>query len=219
MPAFSILVPVHNAGFLEETVRSVLAQSCRDFEFILIDDGATDACTTVLSTIDDARIRLIEQPSQGAPAALNHAIAFAAFQQISYRRSQFDSNFHALNLSLQRRLRHGLQLQGKYSWSKSIDDDTIMLRAEYFSDAGFPAVQSCRLNRGPSDFDRRHDVAGNFVWMVPSPSHSMPAGLLRGWELDGTLRAGAGHPFNPTVGFDNARLRPSSADQGQRPTS
>lgn len=132
-----------------------------------------------------------------------------AYQQMNFRQSQFDSNFHALNLSLQRRLRRGLQFQGKYSWSKSIDDNSIMLRAEYLSDNGFPAVHDFRSNRSVSDYDRRHDAAANFVWNAPR--------IAGGWELDGTLRASSGHPFNPTVGFDQARLRPSSSDQGQRP--
>jgi len=42
-PTFSIIVPVFNAAAtLAATVRSVLAQSCPDFELILIDDGSTD---------------------------------------------------------------------------------------------------------------------------------------------------------------------------------
>lgn len=47
-PFFSIIVPVYNAGvYLEECIESIFAQSYRDFELILIDDGSTDGSAAI----------------------------------------------------------------------------------------------------------------------------------------------------------------------------
>ena len=47
-PFFSIIVPVYNAGtYLEECIESIIAQSCSDFELILIDDGSTDGSAAI----------------------------------------------------------------------------------------------------------------------------------------------------------------------------
>ena len=142
-----------------------------------------------------------------------------AFQQIAMRRSQFDSNYHALNLFLQRHLRKGLQFQAKYTWSKSIDNNSVTMFNDFTSAGGFPMVYDYRANRGPSDFDRRHDFAASIVWQVPGPRSGMAWGAFGGWSIDAMAQAQSGSPFGPTVGFDRARLQPSSSDQGQRPNA
>ena len=77
-PSISVLVPVHNAGpFLEETVRSALAQSRTDLELILIDDGSTDNGVATVAAIRDARIHILRQEQKGPPAALNAGLAHA----------------------------------------------------------------------------------------------------------------------------------------------
>ena len=89
----------------------------------------------------------------------------------------------------------------------------------FASDEGFPTVFDYRANRGQSDFDRRHDFAASIVWQVPGPSSGMARRALSGWSIDAMAQAQSGSPFNPTVGFDRARLQPSSNDQGQRPNA
>ena len=77
-PTFSILTPVFNAGgYLERTVRTALAQSCADFELILIDDGSTDGAVDRLSQLADPRLRVLRQANEGAPAACNAGLAIA----------------------------------------------------------------------------------------------------------------------------------------------
>lgn len=74
-PFFSVIIPVYNrAGPLERAVRSVLAQSCQDFEIVVVDDGSADNPRTVVEAFADPRIRFIRQDNAGGGAARNTAI-------------------------------------------------------------------------------------------------------------------------------------------------
>lgn len=69
---FSIVVPVYNAGpWLGPCVDSILGQTFRDFELILVDDGSTDGSGTLCDAYaqKDRRITVLHQPNQGVTAA------------------------------------------------------------------------------------------------------------------------------------------------------
>lgn len=68
MPKFSIVVPVYNAEkYICECVDSVLSQSMKDFELILVDDGSTDNSGRMCDgfALQDERIKVIHQPNSG----------------------------------------------------------------------------------------------------------------------------------------------------------
>ena len=74
----SILMPVYNAGkFVAEAIRSVLAQSFEDFEFIIINDGSTDNSREIIDSFNDPRIILINQENKGVAASLNIGLRLA----------------------------------------------------------------------------------------------------------------------------------------------
>jgi len=74
-PFFSVIVPVFNrASALEAALRSVLTQSCQDFEIIVVDDGSTDNPRGVVEKIGDPRIRFLRQDNQGGGMARNTGI-------------------------------------------------------------------------------------------------------------------------------------------------
>lgn len=78
--AISIIVPVYNVmDYLEPCIRSVAAQNFRDYELILVDDGATDDSGRICDewAERDHRIRVIHQPNQGLSAARNAGIDVA----------------------------------------------------------------------------------------------------------------------------------------------
>jgi glycosyltransferase involved in cell wall biosynthesis len=74
-PTVSVLIPVYNAGkYLRPSVESVLSQSHKALDIIIIDDGSTDRCLETLSDLNDSRVRIISQANRGKPAALNVAL-------------------------------------------------------------------------------------------------------------------------------------------------
>jgi len=78
IPRVSVIVTVYNAAsFLEPTLRSLLAQTFRNFETVVVDDGSTDdsAALVELLAAGDSRIRLIRQANAGVADALNRGIA------------------------------------------------------------------------------------------------------------------------------------------------
>lgn len=73
----SIIVPVYNvAEYLSSCIRSILVQSCPDFELLLVDDGSTDASGEICDrfALQDSRIKVIHQRNAGVCAARNSAL-------------------------------------------------------------------------------------------------------------------------------------------------
>ncbi len=78
MPPVTVLLPVFNGGaHLPAAVRSILGQEYKRFELLVIDDGSTDGTHDYLTTLKDARVRVIRQRNQGLVPTLNHGLAAA----------------------------------------------------------------------------------------------------------------------------------------------
>ncbi|MCZ2155754.1 MAG: glycosyltransferase family 2 protein, partial [Bryobacterales bacterium] len=77
-PAVSIIIPAFNAApWLKDAVHSVLAQSYRDWELIVVNDGSTDGTSALAKSFNDPRIRVIDQTNAGVSAARNAGMAAA----------------------------------------------------------------------------------------------------------------------------------------------
>src|SRR5690242_1528127 len=75
---FSVVIPLWNKRpWIAATLASALAQSWRDFEMIVVDDGSTDGSMEEVARFDDPRIRRLSQARQGPGAARNTAIRAA----------------------------------------------------------------------------------------------------------------------------------------------
>lgn len=81
----TVLMPVYNAEqFLREAMDSMLNQSFRDFEFLIIDDGSTDASISMIQQYQDPRIRLIRnEKNLGISPTLNRGIELASTDLIA----------------------------------------------------------------------------------------------------------------------------------------
>src|ERR1700680_300023 len=84
-PKVSVVMSVFNGQtFLSEAIESILGQTFRDFEFLIIDDGSTDRTAEILSTIaqSDGRIQIVSRSNKGRAISLNVGINLAAGKYI-----------------------------------------------------------------------------------------------------------------------------------------
>ena len=83
-PTVSVVIPTHNnAGLIHETLDSVLAQSFKDFEVIVIDDGSTDDTQHVVRQYETA-VRYVSQNNADPAAARNHGVSLSTGQYIAF---------------------------------------------------------------------------------------------------------------------------------------
>lgn len=74
-PFFSVIIPVYNrAQALGTAIASVRAQTCQDFEIVVVDDGSKDDPRAIAQSFNDPRIRFFRQDNQGGGAARNTAL-------------------------------------------------------------------------------------------------------------------------------------------------
>lgn len=85
MPKVSVLMPVYNTEeiWLRQAIESILNQSYKDFEFIIINDGSTNNVKEVILSYDDERIKYIEHKNHGLIYTLNKGLSIAQGEYIA----------------------------------------------------------------------------------------------------------------------------------------
>lgn len=107
MPKVSVVMPTYNrAHFIGEAIQSVLDQSFKDFEIIVIDDGSTDNTKEVVDSFQDHRIKYMYQRNCGVSAARNNGIQASNGEHIAF----LDSD----DLLLENALEKGGQILARY---------------------------------------------------------------------------------------------------------
>ena len=87
MPAVSVIIPVYNSEkYVEKCIRSVMSQTMRNLEILVINDGSTDKSREILEHLaaEDERIRLFHQENSGVAAARNRGVESSSGKYITF---------------------------------------------------------------------------------------------------------------------------------------
>jgi hypothetical protein len=116
---------------------------------------------------------------------------------------QGSSYYNALETQVSKRMSHGFQVQGVFTWAKSMDTSSATVAGDAFGNS----ISSLnwfdvRLSRGLSDFNVGRTLVINGTWDVPTPKSlsGFARWPLDGWELGAIFTASDGVPFTPTWG-------------------
>jgi hypothetical protein len=115
------------------------------------------------------------------------------------------SLYDALEAEVTRRMSHGLQVDGSYTWGKNIDTGSASNIGDPFVNSiSSPLFFCTRCRRGLSDYNIAQAFKVNYLWDVPGPrsTDGFVGYVARGWELGGIVTAESGVPFTPIIGGD-----------------
>jgi len=146
---------------------------------------------------------------------------YSQFQNITYYDFAGDSSYNAGIVTARKRLSRGAFFRVSYTFAKSLDNSSQFADS---TNGGIPGVQNSRnfsMDRGRSDWDRRHAFAMSFVTDLPYRRMFLPEpaakALLRGWQLSGTGTMYSGQAFTPRV--QNVNLTLGDANRPDRVAS
>jgi hypothetical protein len=119
---------------------------------------------------------------------------FAAVTQLA---TGANSHYNGLQTTVEKRLGHGLQMQINYTWSHCMD--TV-------SNGGFlpfaaggilsPIPGDLERDRGPCDYDVRHNFTASYVYQLPFKMHGLRGAIANGWQVSGSVFRRSGLPFS-----------------------
>lgn len=137
------------------------------------------------------------------------------FNGVGIIATEGSSNYNSAQLSLDKGLSHGLQVQASYTFSHSLDDGSS------FENSGFGGVRGYNqynkaLNYGNSNFDARHRFVVAPIYMVPFKRGSSafnPINLvLTGWQVSAIATFATGFPFDIYTGSGSLSLYCASSN-------
>lgn len=175
MSRFSIIIPVYNVEqYLDECVKSVLAQTYTDFEILLIDDGSPDNSGALCDKLakEDSRIRVFHQENRGLSGARNTGIRNAVGEYLQF----LDSDDWWASPDVLREIADRLDLIDadvlSYDYRKSYDGK---LSATYFGSAA----------DAPTDLgdDSLDYMISNSLWVTGACNKAIRRSLFDGGDL------------------------------------
>ncbi len=85
MASVTVVLPLYNqARYVSEALASVLAQTFRDLETIVVDDGSSDGGSQVVEAMADSRVKVVRQANQGVSSARNRGIELASSDYVAF---------------------------------------------------------------------------------------------------------------------------------------
>jgi len=116
------------------------------------------------------------------------------FGNINQVNSNGNSNYNALWVTLNKHFSHGLQFLSSYTFSKSLDYNSLSTGESYIIQNAY----NPRGDYGPSEFDVRHRFVLSGFYQLPFKANR----LVAGWEVGTVFQAQSGNPLNPTLAIN-----------------
>jgi glycosyltransferase involved in cell wall biosynthesis len=190
----SVVIPLFaKERHIKRALNSVLAQSFRDFEVLVVDDGSTDGGADVVGVVGDPRVRLLRQENAGESAARNRGIAEAQAELVALLDADDEwlPDFLSTVLEAYERFPQAGMFGTAYSWC----ENGTMRRPAFASDAQHQGIglidDYFRAALGPSP------ICASAV-MVPrrvfEEVGGFPLGVRRGGDLEMWARIAFHYP-------------------------
>jgi hypothetical protein len=153
----------------------------------------------------------LNQPLPG-PGSVASRRPFPLYSDITWNEGANSSIYNSLQLTAEKRLAHGIQFVGSYSWSHAIDSGTFVGAPQNY--------QNLAAERGNSDTDVRQRFVLSGFWQLPF-GRGRPFGknlpravdlLAGGWQLNTITSLYTGLPFSPSSAVNTL-----NGSGGQRP--
>jgi hypothetical protein len=171
----------------------------------LFSRGAVNLCTepVTLNPVDGDCVRPLDQFYPGGNP----------FGSVDFKHDVGSSTYNGLNISVERSMKNGLSVQGRYTWSHSINDGSVG-----GGESNGPENVNCLpCDKGPSIFDVRQNFTVDAVYELPfGPGKTFlnDSGALGkvvgGWQLSSIGLWHTGHPLTVQMDLSNAVQNPSN---------
>ena len=163
----------------------------------------TDDADIVLPTLTPAGYLWPSNSTQGAGIGTRVNPNVGRIDRLAFGA---DSYYDSLQVGVERKLSHGLQMQSSFTWGKSIDTGSSTIAGDQFSNSpsSLPFYFDARLRRGQSDFNLGKNLVVSGTWEIPGfkSKSGFTGWAVNGWQLGGVLQASSGAPFTVLVGGD-----------------
>lgn len=195
---------------MPDALDSVLAQTWRDLEVIVVDDGSEDGTAMLMESVDDARVRYVSQPRQGAGAARNHGARLARGRYVSFLDSDDLWTSDKLQLQLAHLTRHPALDAVFGAYVQFTDDDSHDKLAR--TQPAAPGYSCGTLLIRREAFDRVGEFStqwrvGEFIeWYARAQDCSLRDDMLPDIVLRRRVHAANGSAQNLDVRRDYARM-------------
>jgi len=122
------------------------------------------------------------------------------FSSLTLKQLAANSRYHSLQAGVTHQLSKGLQIQGSYTWSHSMDNSSAQTGVDYLNGSTSPQNpwDIKHTEWGNSDYDLRHVLTANATYLLPigGATKGVLGKLVQGWQTNGILNVSSGAPFD-----------------------
>lgn len=136
-----------------------------------------------------------------------------AWDSMEFKDTSGSSWYNGLQVTLAKRLTHGLQFQNSYTWSKAMDLGQSQLGTS--EDSAPPDPQNLRLEKAPMRSDATHNVRFSAIYQLPNlvASSGLLSKLTNGWGISSIVALQSGFPFSTSVTSNRSRSQATIGTQ------